>query len=170
LVEYAHQASERQAEQNKAMAEQSQAVIRENHQVTAAAQELVQQDALARRELIQAQDHIQQQNHTERSTLDRLRESLAQDQKESAQAAVRDPVIAAALVTIGLALAALLPLLVTALALHKLPADDRADLEIVEAALRSGSTGQPLGLLDHIKPSVAGDDAPRLAGQSDVIA
>src|SRR5687768_6260182 len=93
LAEFASKASEQQARQNAHMAEQSQAVIRESRALATTAQELVKHDAAARREMIQAHDRLQQQQQTERASLDRQREVLAAERKASAQAAVRDPVI-----------------------------------------------------------------------------
>ena len=121
LADFAAWAATEQARQNDRMAEQSQAVSRHSQELAAAAHELVQQDAEARRDLILAQEKLQEQIHVERLGVDRQREELHADRKSLAAAAYREPLIAQAIMTIGLMLAALLPLLVTAYALRRLP-------------------------------------------------
>jgi cell division protein ZapA (FtsZ GTPase activity inhibitor) len=54
LADYAQRASEQQARQNERMAKQSETVTRQSQELVSAAHELVEQDAAARRELIQA--------------------------------------------------------------------------------------------------------------------
>jgi GMP synthase-like glutamine amidotransferase len=65
LAEYAQWAAEKRVRQNERMAQQFEAIVKHSNQVTAAAHNLVGQDATARRELIQAQEKIQQQSQTE---------------------------------------------------------------------------------------------------------
>lgn len=89
--------------------------------MTATAREFVEQDAAARRELIQAQDKLQQQGHLELVSLDGQRQQFDAERKAAANAAVCDPVIARAIISGGSILAALLPLLVTLYALRRLP-------------------------------------------------
>jgi hypothetical protein len=121
LAAYAQRASDEQARQNHRMAQQSEATTRQNQELIAAAHKLVEQDAAARRELIQAQDSFRRESYDDRKELDRQRAALEADRSAAAKAAVRAPVIAQALISGGLVLAALLPLLVTAYALKRLP-------------------------------------------------
>src|SRR3954470_16830665 len=127
LAEYAQRATEQQARQNERIAQQSESVAQQSLELASATQKLVEQDAVARRELIQAQNQLHEQNHVERSALDRQREQIHAEQKSALAAAVRDPVIAQAIITSGLFLAALLPLLVTAYAIRRLPAASHVD-------------------------------------------
>jgi len=127
LARYAEQATAQQARQNERIAEQSVAVARQSQELASAAHQLVEHDATARRELIDAHGKLQERNQIERSTLDHQRESLASEQKAFARGAVRDPVVARAIITAALALAALLPLLVTVYALRRLPEQSPAD-------------------------------------------
>src|SRR5437764_10542596 len=76
LAEYAQRATDQQARQNERMAQQSEAIVKQSQEVTAAAHDLVEQDAAARRDLIQAQDKLQQQRHVERVSLDSQRQQL----------------------------------------------------------------------------------------------
>jgi len=135
LVEQAQHAAEQQARQNERIAQQADAVVKHSHEMTAAAHDLVEQDAAARRELIGAQAKIQNDNHRERQSLDQVRQQLATDQKQFAQAAVQNPVIAQALISGSLILAALLPLLVTLYALRRLPEQRPTDDLVSEGLL-----------------------------------
>src|SRR5687768_9243058 len=88
LAEYAQRATEQQARQNERMAQQSEAVARQSQELASAAHELVAQDAVARLELIQAQENLQHEIHVERSWVDKQREQLENDRKSVAKAAV----------------------------------------------------------------------------------
>jgi hypothetical protein len=121
LVEFARHATEQQARQNDRIADQSQAVARQSQELASTAHKLVEQDAAARRELIQAQGKLQGQIHAERSSLDRQRQEVDAERKSVAAAAIREPVIAQAIIAAGLILAAMLPLIVTAYAIRRLP-------------------------------------------------
>jgi hypothetical protein len=134
LADYAQRATEQQARQNERMAQQAEILAKQSQEVTAAAHDLVEQDAAARRELIQAQDTLHQQIHVERVSLDTQRQLLDSERKAAANAAVRDPVVAQALIAGLLIVAALLPLLVTVYALRRLP-ETRPTDELLENAL-----------------------------------
>src|SRR3954466_16325846 len=121
LARYAQRATEQQARQNERIAQQSEAVARQSQELASAAHQLVEQDAVARRELLDAHAKLQAPHQSERSALARRRDELEGERKAFAQASVRDPIIARALLTAALALAALLPLLVTVYALRRLP-------------------------------------------------
>jgi hypothetical protein len=81
---------------------------------------------------LQVQQQLQLYAHAERSELGRQRAQLDADRKEAAIAVVREPVIAEALTSVGVILAALLPLLVTTCALSKLPDDNPAESLLAE--------------------------------------
>jgi hypothetical protein len=132
LAEYAERARQQQVEQTERLAHQSQAVVQQSGQLASAAQQLVEQDAAARRELLQAQQQLQQQSHANRAELNRQQAQLDTDRKTAAAAARRDPVIAEAVTALGLILAALLPLVVTVYAIRKLPEDNAEDRLLAE--------------------------------------
>jgi hypothetical protein len=121
LAEYAERASAQQARQNESMARQSEQVAKQSAEVASAARELVNQDATARRELLHAQEQLQQQHHEQQSGLDQQRQELHIEREAAIKAAQREPVIAQALIVVGVILAALLPLLLTCYALRRLP-------------------------------------------------
>src|SRR5687768_17577894 len=76
LVEYAERATDQQARQNEAMARQTEQVARQSEELASAAHQLVAQDAAARRELLQAQDHLRQQHREQQADFDQQREVL----------------------------------------------------------------------------------------------
>jgi hypothetical protein len=142
LAEFARQAAQQQAQQQERMAHQSEAIVKQSQEVTAAARELVQQDAVARRDLIEAQDKLQKQSHLERVSLDNQRQQLDAERKAAASAAVRDPIVARAIVSGGLILAALAPLLVTLYALKRLPEQRPMDDLLGETLIQSVVNGE----------------------------
>jgi hypothetical protein len=139
LAEYAQQATQQQALQNERMAQQTEAVTKQSAQIAAAAHDLVEQDAAARRELMQAHDKLHEQQHAERTVLDQQRQQLDQERRIAANAALRAPVVAQAVITGATVLAALLPLLVTVYALRRIPAqkplNDLLDEHVIEGLI-----------------------------------
>jgi hypothetical protein len=99
----AQQSTERQAEQNREMAKL-------NQQVSENAKQLVERDAQCRNDLNKLQHQVHQAATAERQNIDRQRESLESERRDIATKRHRDPVIAAALMQVGLILACLLPL------------------------------------------------------------
>jgi len=145
LADYAERATGQQARQNEAMAKQSEQVAKQSQELASAAHELVEQDAASRRELLHAQDQLQKQHREQQLGLDQQRQELRAERLAADQAAYRNPVIAESLITLGLILAALLPLIVAAYALRKLP--DPSSSEILLAnGLLDDLSGMPLGL------------------------
>jgi len=155
LADYAQRATEQQARQNEWMAQQSETVTRQSQELVSAAHELVEQDAAARRELIQAQERLQQKIHEEWTGIDRQREQLEVERKSAAQAALREPLIAQAIFTIGMFVAALLPLLITALALWRLPGHTPADELLSDDLLEGLVVGLPASAMPELpRPSL----------------
>jgi hypothetical protein len=128
LADFAEQANHQQARQ-------SEQVARQSREIASAAHDLVEQDAAARRELLEAQARNQEQFREQQAAMDRKLEQLQAERREAAQAAVRAPVIAQALITVAGIVAALLPLLVTAYALRRLPETGAAEELLTEALL-----------------------------------
>ena len=120
LVEQSQQSQQRQAEQNHQMA-------RLNQQVAEGAKRLVEADAKARQDFIQAQQ-----------ALDRQREDLMTEQRQLANQRHRDPIIAGALSGITILLACLVPLALGIYALRTTsrsdPSDGLAELLVLELA------------------------------------
>lgn len=165
LADFAGQALDQQARQNEEMARQSEQVAQQSTELAQAAHKLVEQDAQARRELIQAQTVLQSQFHEERTGLDAQRQVLHAEQKAIAASAIREPVIAQAILVVGLLLATLLPLLVTAYALYRLPdLSSQESLlsntlleELIELPGRTVASGEQ-------EPGLPDASAPRLPG------
>ena len=79
-----------------------------HHEITKTSRALVEADAKSRAEFHELARDLQ----TERLGLNQQRESLDQEREELALARIRDPLIASAIVELGLAALCLLPLLV----------------------------------------------------------
>jgi hypothetical protein len=165
LVEYAQQASQQQARQNEAMARQSEQVARQSQELASAAHDLVEQDAAARRDLIQAHERAQFDLHQQQAEIDERRQELHTELKAAAEAAVREPVIAEALIVAALILATLLPLIVTAYALRRLP-DPGPGETLLAQALLDDLAALPTGAPRSGPPEELqqGAPAPRLPG------
>ena len=107
LADFAKQTMTEQIKQNDRMADQSQAVVEESHQLAETAKELVEHDAEARRELIAAQQELTSQLNGQQSAVHTGHQQLEQDRREIAEQRHRDPIIAAVIQNIGLTLACL---------------------------------------------------------------
>ena len=139
-TEIARESMERQAEQNKMLAEQS-------RKATQAADNLVQAEAKARQELIEVQKQVVERDAQGRQELNRLqqdvqkttsaaqehvdmqRSKLETERREIAQERQRAPLVAEAIRGTGLLLVCVLPLAVLVFMLHTLrsqPAQDDA--------------------------------------------
>lgn len=101
LVELSQESLERQAQQNDQIASQAQ-------ETAEASRQMVEADAQARREMIEVHKELQ----AERNSLDRQHEDLERERKHIAQSRHRDPIIANAMLTIGLLIVSVLPLVV----------------------------------------------------------
>jgi hypothetical protein len=137
LAEYARQSVEQQARQNETMARQSEQVVEHSAELAKTAQSLVEQDASARREMIESHARLQSELHGERRRLDSQRQQLHDERKAATAAMIREPVISQAIITTGLILAALVPLLVTAYALRRLPNPGPSDQLLAETLIES---------------------------------
>ena len=106
LAEFAKQSMEQQAKQNDRIAEQSRAVIEQSHKLVEATKELVAHDAQARQELIAAQEKLTTQLNQQQASIAAGRDQLEKDRRLIAQQRFRDPIVAAAVHTAGLLIAA----------------------------------------------------------------
>jgi len=155
LANFAEKSVQQQAHQNDEIARQSQEVASHSRELAEAAHALVEQDAASRRELIEAHAQFQTQVEGQRRRLDEQHEQLRSEQKSLATARVREPIVAQAILVSGMVLAALLPLIVTAYALRRLPATAASDEELLTDALL-----QELAVQQSIS---ANEDAPAAA-------
>jgi len=132
LADFAQQTMTEQIKQNDRMADQSQAVVEESHQLAETAKELVEHDAEARRELIAAQQELTSQLNGQQSAIYTGHEQLEQDRREIAEQRHRDPIVAAVIQDFGLAIACLLPLLVAVLVIRQMHSQEPDHAAIVE--------------------------------------
>ena len=109
-----------------------------SQEITEASRELVEADAEARKEIIEVHHDLQE----ERASLDRQHEELEAERREIAAHRHRDPLIANALLTTGLILGSLLPLLIAWLLLKEQfsRSDDAQLAEILTAEITAADS------------------------------
>ena len=147
LAEMAQQTVAEQARQNDRMADQSEAIVEESHQLAVAAKELVQRDAEARRELIAAQQQLTTQLNEQQSAIYTGRDQLEQDRREIAQQRNREPIVAAVIQNFGLVIACLLPLLVAVLVIRQMQSQEPDHAAVAELLTLELTSEQPRLLL-----------------------
>jgi hypothetical protein len=132
LADFAQQSMAEQRKQNDRIADQSQAVVEESHQLAETAKALVEHDAEARRELIAAQQELTSQLNGQQSAIHTGHQQLEHDRREIAEQRHRDPIIAAVIQNFGLAIACLLPLLVAVFVIRQMHSQEPDHAAIVE--------------------------------------
>ena len=153
LADFAQQTMTEQIKQNDRMADQSQAVVEESHQLAEAAKELVQHDAEARRELIAAQTELTSQLNSQQSSVYAGHEQLEQDRREIADQRHRDPIVAAVIQNFGLVIACLLPLLVSVFVIQQMQSQEPDHAAVVELLTLELTSEQPHLLPGpHLRP------------------
>jgi predicted small lipoprotein YifL len=143
LADFAQQTMTEQIKQNDRMADQSQAVVEESHQLAEAAKELVQHDAEARRELIAAQTELTSQLNSQQSSVYAGHEQLEQDRREIADQRHRDPIVAAVIQNFGLVIACLLPLLVSVFVIRQMQSQEPDHAAVAELLTLELTSEQP---------------------------
>ena len=144
LAEFAQQTMTEQIKQNDRMADQSQAVVEESHQLAEAAKELVEHDAEARRELIAAQTELTTQLNEQQSAIYIGHDRLEQDRREIAEQRHRDPIVAAVIQNFGLVLACLLPLLVAVFVIRQMQSQEPDHAAVAELLTLELTSDEPL--------------------------
>lgn len=109
LAEFAAESMDQQASQNRE-------VSKAHHEVAQGTKRLVEADAKAREDLIGLEHRL----HQERESLARQRDQLETERRELAGQRAREPVIAAAVGSLGVLMASLLPLVLCWYLLHGL--------------------------------------------------
>jgi leucyl-tRNA synthetase len=144
LADFAQQNMAEQSRQNQRMADQSEAIVEESHQLTEAAKELVEHDAEARRELIAAQTELTSQLNEQQSTIYTGHERLEQDRREIAEQRHRDPIVAAVIQNFGLVIACLLPLLVAVMVIWQMQSQEPDHAAVAELLTLELTSEEPL--------------------------
>jgi hypothetical protein len=157
LVRLSEQSVARQAEQNRQMAQQSQ-------QVADATRSLVEADARARTELIEAQHQLETGIQAERGSLDQQRQRLEQDRQSLAAAREREPVIAEA-IGVAACLLAVMTCVVFCIYLVRATSSSPAESDLNELLLTELMADQSSFLLPRpALPVHAAETTPELAG------
>ncbi|HEX6985707.1 MAG TPA: hypothetical protein VF170_10030, partial [Planctomycetaceae bacterium] len=133
LARFAEQAAERQAEQNRRMTELQK-------EVAEGGRRLVEADAKARGDFASLHKDLQ----SERSEVGRQRDALEEERREIASQRVTDPLVAAAVMDVGLLVACVLPLILCWQLLRRSEREDPADALVAEALLADLVAERPL--------------------------
>jgi hypothetical protein len=107
LVQMSKEHEARQAEQNQRMAELQK-------QVAEGSKRLIEAEGESRNKLLAMQDNL----HADQAAIGQQRDHLENDRREIAAQRNRDPIIAAAIEQVGLAIACLLPLVLAGYLIH----------------------------------------------------
>jgi len=129
----AREAAERQAEQSKQMAELQ-------SQVAEAHKRLVEGEAKARTELVALQRDLQEAQ----AEIGRQRDVLEEERRQWAGQRGRDPILAAAITSVGVVLACLLPLLLCIYVVRALRDEATNDAAVAELLVEELAADQPL--------------------------
>ncbi len=143
LAEMAQQTMAEQIRQNQRMADQSEAIVAESHQLAEAAKDLVQRDADARRELIAAQQDLTTQLNEQQSAIYTGHDQLEQDRREIAQQRNRDPIVAAVIQNFGLVIACLLPLVIALFVIRQMQSQEPDHAAVAELLTLELTSEQP---------------------------
>lgn len=143
LADFAQQTMSEQVRQNDRMADQSQAVVAESHQLAETAKALVERDAEARRELIAAQQELTSQLNGQQSAIYTGHEQLEQDRREIAEQRHRDPIIAAVIQDFGLFIACLLPLVVAVFVIRQMQSQEPDHAAVAELLVLELTADEP---------------------------
>ena len=143
LAEFAQQSMAEQRKQNDRIADQSQAVVEESHQLAEAAKELVEHDAEARRELIAAQTELTTQLNEQQSAIYIGHDRLELDRRDIADQRHRDPIVAAVIQDFGLVVACLLPLLVSVFVIRQMQSQEPDHAAVAELLTLELTSDEP---------------------------
>ena len=134
---------EEQRKQNDRIADQSEAVVKESSQLVGAAKELVEHDAQTRREMIAAHSELTSQLNQQQAVVDAGRDQLEQERQQIAEKRHRDPVIAIAIETAGMAIACLLPLVICFFVIRQMQTQEPDHAAVAELLIQEFSGEQP---------------------------
>lgn len=143
LAEFAQQSMAEQRMQNDRLADQSQAVVAESHQLAETAKELVKSDAEARRELIAAQTEMTSQLNEQQSVIYSGHNQLEQDRRDIASQRHRDPIIATVIQNFGLTVACVLPLVVAVFVIRQMQSQEPDHAAVAEMLVLEMTSDEP---------------------------
>jgi hypothetical protein len=156
LAKAAREAAKQSADQQRQLAQMQAEVAR-------GAGQLVEADAKARAELAALQRDLQQ----DQADIGRQRDQLETDRRQIAEQRHRDPLIAAAITSIGLILACLLPLLLCWALLRRPPLDGEAEAALAEFLVQDLISDHPVLLPAHAPPALLEQPSPNADDSQD---
>ena len=143
LAEFARDTMTEQRIQNGRMADQSEAVVQESSKLAETAKLMAEHEAQARREMMAAQSELTSQLNQQQAAVDAGRDRLELDRQQIAEQRHRDPMIAMAIETAGLAVAWLLPLVICFFVIRQMQFQEPDHAAVAELLIQEFSGDQP---------------------------
>jgi hypothetical protein len=136
LAEFAKQSTEQQSQQNNRIAD------------------LVEQNAKSRQDFLEAHENLTMQINSQQSALDTARSQLEQDRKDIAAQRHRDPIIAAAIQSVGVFFACLLPLAVAVFVIRQMQSQGPDESAVADLLITELTAEKPLFLPATVFPKL----------------
>jgi len=143
LEEFARHSMAQQSRQNEVVANQATAVVQSSHEIANSANNLVQQDARARHEMIQAYRDLAGDLNRQQSAMDEARNEIEKDRRELARLRHRDPILVASIQSFGLLLASMLPLGMAAFVIYQMNHQEPEHAAVAELLIRDLGSDKP---------------------------
>ena len=143
LEEFARHSMAEQSRQNEVVANQATAVVQSSHEIANSANNLVQQDARARHEMIQAYRDLAGDLNRQQTAMDEARNEIEKDRRELARLRHRDPILVASIQSFGLLLASMLPLGMAAFVIYQMNHHEPEHAAVAELLIHDLGSDQP---------------------------
>lgn len=143
LEEFARHSMAEQSRQNEVVANQATAVVQSSHEIANSANNLVQQDARARHEMIQAYRDLAGDLNRQQTAMDEARNEIEKDRRELARLRHRDPILVASIQSFGLLLASLMPLGMAAFVVYQMNHHEPEHAAVAELLIHDLGSDQP---------------------------
>ena len=143
LEEFARHSMAEQSRQNEVVANQATAVVQSSHEIANSANNLVQQDARARHEMIQAYRDLAGDLNRQQSAMDEARNEIEKDRRELARLRHRDPILVASIQSFGLLLASMLPLGMAAFVVYQMNHQEPEHAAVAELLIHDLGSDKP---------------------------
>ncbi|MFM7592675.1 MAG: hypothetical protein ACKO85_12890 [Isosphaeraceae bacterium] len=143
LDEYARQSIAEQSRQNQVIASQATAVVESSHEIANSANNLVEQDAKARHELIRAYHDLSEDINRQQVDMHATRDEIEKERREMARLRHRDPILAASIQSFGGLLACLLPLGMAAFVVYRMSHQEPEHAAVAELLIHDLGSEKP---------------------------
>lgn len=143
LEQLARSSMAQQSRQNEAIARQATSVVQAGHELANTANNLVEQDARARHEMLLAYHDLTSEMNQQQNVLNATRHEIEKDRRELARLRVRDPILAASIQSFGLVLACLLPLGMAAYVIYLMNHQEPEHAAVAELLIHDLGSDKP---------------------------